>query len=74
MTNASFARPSDESRLTILLLTPRGTRMVNGPGPPRADSSQPVLVGNNYFCHQQYLAKVPNGYDCHANTGVAFPA
>jgi peptide-methionine (S)-S-oxide reductase len=24
--------------------------------------------------HQQYLAKVPNGYDCHANTGVRFPA
>jgi peptide-methionine (S)-S-oxide reductase len=23
--------------------------------------------------HQQYLAKVPNGYDCHANTGVAYP-
>lgn len=23
--------------------------------------------------HQQYLAKVPNGYRCHANTGVAFP-
>ncbi len=24
--------------------------------------------------HQQYLAKVPNGYRCHANTGVPFPA
>lgn len=24
--------------------------------------------------HQQYLAKNPNGYRCHANTGVAFPA
>ncbi|MCZ3385439.1 MAG: peptide-methionine (S)-S-oxide reductase MsrA [Actinomycetia bacterium] len=24
--------------------------------------------------HQQYLAKVPHGYDCHANTGVAYPA
>ncbi len=24
--------------------------------------------------HQQYLAKVVNGYDCHANTGVNFPA
>ncbi len=23
--------------------------------------------------HQQYLAKNPNGYRCHANTGVAFP-
>ena len=23
--------------------------------------------------HQQYLAKVPNGYRCHANTGVKFP-
>ena len=24
--------------------------------------------------HQQYLAKVPHGYDCHANTGVPYPA
>ena len=23
--------------------------------------------------HQQYLAKNPNGYRCHANTGVKFP-
>ena len=23
--------------------------------------------------HQQYLAKVPNGYDCHATTGVPYP-
>jgi len=24
--------------------------------------------------HQQYLAKNPYGYRCHANTGVPFPA
>ena len=24
--------------------------------------------------HQQYLAKNPNGYDCHANTGVTYPS
>ncbi|MGH3444419.1 MAG: peptide-methionine (S)-S-oxide reductase MsrA [Nocardioidaceae bacterium] len=24
--------------------------------------------------HQQYLAKNPNGYRCHANTGIPFPA
>ena len=24
--------------------------------------------------HQRYLAKNPNGYDCHSSTGVAFPA
>jgi peptide-methionine (S)-S-oxide reductase len=23
--------------------------------------------------HQKYLAKNPNGYDCHSTTGVAFP-
>ena len=23
--------------------------------------------------HQQYLAKNPHGYDCHANTGIAYP-
>ena len=33
-------------------------------------------MGDYYFAedyHQQYLAKVPNGYDCHANTGIAYP-
>jgi peptide-methionine (S)-S-oxide reductase len=24
--------------------------------------------------HQQYLAKNPFGYRCHANTGIRFPA
>jgi peptide-methionine (S)-S-oxide reductase len=23
--------------------------------------------------HQQYLGKNPHGYDCHANTGIAYP-
>jgi len=34
--------------------------------------------GMEYFLaeeyHQKYLAKNPNGYDCHSSTGVAFPA
>ena len=25
-------------------------------------------------CHQQYLIKNPNGYDCHSETGIALPA
>ena len=33
--------------------------------------------GMTYFLaeeyHQRYLAKNPNGYDCHSSTGVAFP-
>lgn len=33
--------------------------------------------GVEYFIaeeyHQKYLAKNPNGYDCHSSTGVAFP-
>ena len=24
--------------------------------------------------HQKYLKKNPNGYDCHSNTGIAYPA
>ena len=35
-------------------------------------------AGNEYWLaeeyHQKYLAKNPNGYDCHSSTGVAFPA
>lgn len=34
-------------------------------------------AGMDYFLaeeyHQKYLAKNPNGYDCHSSTGVAFP-
>lgn len=37
-----------------------------------------VVPAPEYFYaedhHQQYLAKNPNGYRCHANTGVPFPA
>jgi peptide-methionine (S)-S-oxide reductase len=33
--------------------------------------------GIEYFLaeeyHQKYLAKNPNGYDCHSSTGVTFP-
>jgi peptide methionine sulfoxide reductase MsrA len=28
---------------------------------------------SNVSYHQQYLAKNPHGYDCHANTGLAYP-
>lgn len=33
-------------------------------------------LGEWYFAeayHQQYLGKNPHGYDCHANTGIAYP-
>ena len=33
-------------------------------------------LGDYYYAeayHQQYLGKNPHGYDCHANTGVAYP-
>ena len=33
-------------------------------------------LGEYYFAeeyHQQYLAKNPHGYDCHANTGIGYP-
>jgi peptide-methionine (S)-S-oxide reductase len=33
-------------------------------------------LGDYFFAedyHQQYLAKNPHGYDCHANTGLAYP-
>ena len=34
-------------------------------------------AGNTYWLaeeyHQKYLAKNPNGYECHSSTGVAFP-
>ncbi|MDX6263816.1 MAG: peptide-methionine (S)-S-oxide reductase, partial [Kribbellaceae bacterium] len=34
-------------------------------------------LGSHYYAegyHQQYLAKNPNGYRCHSNTGAKFPA
>jgi peptide methionine sulfoxide reductase MsrA len=27
-----------------------------------------------HWYHQQYLAKNPNGYRCHSNTGAKFPS
>jgi peptide-methionine (S)-S-oxide reductase len=37
---------------------------------PATDST--YYLAEDY--HQQYLYKVPNGYRCHANTGLALPA
>ena len=34
-------------------------------------SEYPFYPAEDY--HQQYLQKVPNGYRCHANTGVPLP-
>jgi len=36
-----------------------------------ADEAGPFYYAEDY--HQQYLAKNPHGYRCHANTGVSFP-
>jgi len=36
-----------------------------------ADGEPAYYYAEDY--HQQYLAKNPNGYRCHANTGVGFP-
>jgi peptide-methionine (S)-S-oxide reductase len=38
---------------------------------------RPLDDGGFYYAeddHQQYLAKVPNGYRCHASSGVTYPA
>lgn len=35
-------------------------------------SLHPYWVAEEY--HQKYLAKNPDGYDCHSSTGVAFPS
>jgi peptide-methionine (S)-S-oxide reductase len=32
----------------------------------------PYWLAEEY--HQKYLAKNPNGYDCHSSTGVPFPS
>jgi peptide-methionine (S)-S-oxide reductase len=36
-----------------------------------AEKAGPFYYAEDY--HQQYLAKNPHGYRCHAKTGVAFP-
>lgn len=40
-------------------------------------STEVAPLGAFYYAeeyHQQYLAKVPNGYRCHSTTGIPFPA
>jgi len=39
---------------------------------PVSPASRLLLLRPKARYHQQYLAKNPNGYRCHANTGVAF--
>jgi peptide-methionine (S)-S-oxide reductase len=39
-------------------------------------TSEITPLGEFYYAedyHQQYLGKNPHGYDCHANTGIAYP-
>ncbi len=35
-------------------------------------AAHPYWLAEDY--HQKYLAKNPNGYDCHSSAGVAFPS
>jgi peptide-methionine (S)-S-oxide reductase len=49
------------------VLTPRGFGDI---------TTEIAPLGDFYYAedyHQQYLAKNPHGYDCHANTGIAYP-
>lgn len=39
---------------------------------PSPESNARFWLAEEY--HQQYLAKNPGGYECHARTGVACPA
>lgn len=42
-----------------------------------AISTEIAPLGQFYYAedyHQQYLAKVPNGYRCHSTTGIPYPA
>ena len=48
-------------------LTPLGFGEITTEIVPLAE----FYYGEDY--HQQYLAKNPHGYDCHANTGIAYP-
>ncbi len=41
------------------------------PASAESDASRPFYYAE--APHQQYLFKVPHGYDCHAETGVALP-
>ena len=52
------------------LLAQRGYPAITTQVAPAND--WPFYFAEGY--HQQYLYKVPNGYRCHANTGLALPA
>jgi len=38
----------------------------------KSEQGIPYYLAEEY--HQRYLAKNPNGYDCHSSTGVPFPS
>jgi peptide-methionine (S)-S-oxide reductase len=76
-------------RSTVFVTTPEQRALVEATAaayaPVIADRGYPAITTQLadatdwpfYYAegyHQQYLYKVPNGYRCHANTGVALPA
>ena len=52
------------------VISQRGYPAITTEIEPAAD--HPYFLAEDY--HQQYLYKNPNGYRCHANTGLALPA
>ena len=83
------ARATTSARSTARRSTTPTTRSARSPSGRRRSSAQTLTelgydkatteiapAGEFYYAedyHQQYLAKNPNGYRCHATTGVHFP-
>ena len=62
--NAVASRNFYQGALTAQGLDEIATEIISSEGVP-------YYIAEEY--HQKYLAKNPNGYDCHSSTGVAYP-
>ena len=69
---------SDEQRNLIERTRDAYAKVISDRGYPAITTQIGPAAEQIYFLaedyHQQYLYKVPNGYRCHANTGLALPA
>jgi len=62
--SAVASRDTYQGALTAQSLDEITTEIISSEGVP-------YYIAEEY--HQRYLAKNPNGYDCHSSTGVAYP-
>ncbi len=75
--SAIYWTTADQERLSDATRDAYNDVLVGKGFDPISTEIRPASGLEFYFAeehHQQYLYKIPNGYDCHADTGILLPA